>query len=92
MAMPGTISTNRYGVNVSRSPQTFTATTVAPAGAAITVTSPDWIVAPGATLEIDIEIVGQGLPGGQYFGSITLHPSSGANEITIPVAFSKTSS
>jgi subtilisin family serine protease len=89
--MPGTISTTRYGVNVSRSPQTFTATTVAPAGSTIIATSPDWSVAPGATLEIDIEIVGQALADGQYFGSITLHPSSGANEITIPVAFVKTS-
>ncbi len=92
MAMPGTISTNRYGVNVSRSPRSFTATAVAPVGATIIVTSPDWSVAPGDTLEIDIEIVGQALADGQYFGSITLHPSSGANEITIPVAFSKTSS
>ena len=85
--MPGELATTRYGLNVSGSPQTFSATTVAPAGATIIVTSPDWSVAPGATLEVDIEIVGQALADGQYFGSITLHPSSGANEITIPVAF-----
>ena len=64
---------------------------VAPEGATIVAMSPDWSVAPGATLEIDIEIVGQALADGQYFGSITLQPSSGANEITIPVAFAKTS-
>lgn len=89
--MPGTISTTRYGLNVSGSQQTFTATTVAPTGASIIVTSTDWIVAPGATLEIHVAIAGQALSDGQYFGSITLHPSSGANEITIPVAFKKTS-
>ena len=75
--MPGTISTTRYGLNVSRSRQTFTATIVAPAGATIVVTSPDWTVAPGAALEIDIEIVGPALADGQYFGSITLHPVVG---------------
>jgi subtilisin family serine protease len=89
--MPGELSTTRYGVNVSTSRQTFTATTVAPVGATIVVTSPDWSVAPGGTLEIDVAIAGQQLADGQYFGSITLHPSSGANEITIPVAFMKSS-
>jgi len=89
--MPGELATARYGLNVSGSRQMFSATTVSPAGATIVVTSPDWSVAPGATLEIDIEIVAEALADGQYFGSITLHPMSGANEITIPVAFTKTS-
>jgi subtilisin family serine protease len=89
--MPGTISATRYGVNVSGSSQAFTATTVAPTGASIIVTSTDWAVAPGATLEIHIAIDGQRLADGQYFGIVTLHPSSGANEITIPVAFFKAS-
>ena len=88
--MPGEIATSRYGLNVSRSRQTFTATTVAPAGATIVVTSPDGASRP-AEVRMNIEIVGQALANGQYFGSITLHPSSGANEITIPVAFLKTS-
>ena len=91
VAMPGTISTTRFGLNVTKYRQTFTATVVASAGATIIVSSPDWSVAPGTALEIDITIVGQALPDGQYFGSITLHPSSGANEISIPVAFEKTS-
>ena len=88
--VPGVVSTTRFGRNVSGSPQTFSARVVAPTGATIDVTSPDWSVAPGETLEIDVAVNARDLPGGQYFGSITLHPMSGANEIFIPVAFMKT--
>lgn len=88
--MQGVVSTTRFGRNVSGSPQTFSASAVAPAGATIDVTSPHWSVAPGETLEIDVAVNAQDLAGGQYFGSITLHPMSSANEIFIPVAFIKT--
>jgi subtilisin family serine protease len=89
--MPGEVSTTRYGRNVSGSPQTFSASTTAPAGAAIVVTSPDWSVAPGGVLEIDVTISGEDLADGQYFASITIHAASSANPIFIPVAFVKTS-
>jgi hypothetical protein len=88
--MPGALSTTRYGRNVSGSPQAFSPTAVAPAGATIAVTSPDWSVAPGATLEIHVAISGEDLAAGQYFGSVTLDPGSNATEIFIPVAFLKT--
>ena len=88
--MPGEISTTRYGLNVSGSSQTFSASTVAPPGASIDVTSPNWTVAGGGTLELDVMISGDDLADGQYFGSIKLDPESNATEIFIPVAFIKT--
>lgn len=91
MDISRTLSTVRSGKNVSGSPQTFTASVVAPTGATITVTSPNWSVAPGGTLEANVEIDGGGLPDGQYFGSITLTPASTANRVFLPVAFVKTS-
>lgn len=91
IGIPDGLSTTRYGLNVSGSPQTFSSTAVAPSGATIEVTSPDWSVAPGATLEVDVAIGGEDLADGQYFGSITLDPASNATEIFIPVAFTKTS-
>ena len=90
--MSGSVSTTRYGRNVSGSTQTFSAITAAPAGATIVVTSPDWSVAPGGTLEVEVTIDGNDLADGQYFGSITLDPMSNANEVFIPVAFNRTSS
>jgi subtilisin family serine protease len=89
--MPGQLSTTRHGLNVSGSGQTFTASAVAPAGATIIVTSPNWSVAPGGTLEVVVSIDGEDLADGQYFGGITLDPVSSAHEIFIPVAFLKTS-
>jgi subtilisin family serine protease len=87
--MTTAVAVTRYGKNVSGSAQTFSASISAPAGATIAVTSPDWSVATGGTLEIDVAIIGERLAEGQYFGSITLHPASGANEIYIPVAFAR---
>ncbi len=87
----GELSTTRYGRNVSGSPQTFSANATAPAGATITVTSPDWRVEPGGTLEIRVRIEAGGLAAGQYFGGITLDPASSAHEIFLPVAFTTTS-
>jgi subtilisin family serine protease len=88
--MPGDISTKRFGVNVSGSSQTFSVSTTAPAGASIDVTSPNWTVAAGGTLELDVTISGEDLADGQYFGSILLHPASGATDVYMPVAFVKT--
>ena len=87
--MPGQLTTTRSGVNVSGETQTFTATTTVPNGARIRVNSPNWTVAPGGTLQLRITIIGADLPEGQYFGSITLVPSSG-NQVFIPVAFVRT--
>ena len=87
--MPGQLSTTRWGVNVSGATQTFTASTSAPAGGRIRVTSPNWTVAPGGTLQLRITINGTDLAEGQYFGSITLAPTSG-NQVFIPVAFVRT--
>ena len=60
---------------------------MAPMGATITVTSPDWRVEPGGTLEIDVRIDGRDLAEGQSFGGLTLDPDSTAHEIFLPVAF-----
>ena len=87
--MPGELSTTRWGLNVSGQTQAFTATTSAPAGGRIRVTSPNWTVAPGGTLQLRITINGTDLPEGQYFGNITLVPTSG-NQVFIPVAFVRT--
>jgi subtilisin family serine protease len=87
----GELATARYGRNVSGSAQTFSASVTAPVGATITVTSPDWRVEPGETLEIDVRINASGLAEGQYFGGITLEPASTAHEIFLPVAFTRMS-
>ncbi len=87
--MPGEVSTTRYGLNVTGFPLTFTASTSAPAGAAIEVTSPDWAVPVGGTLQIDVTISGVDLADGQYFGSITLDAGSFKNDVFIPVAWIK---
>ena len=87
----GELVTARYGRNVSGSAQTFSASVTAPMGATITVTSPDWRVEPGGTLEIDVRIDGGDLAEGQYFGGITLDPASTAHEIFLPVAFTTAS-
>ena len=88
----GELFTARYGRNVSGSAQTFSASVTAPVGATITVTSPDWRVDPGGTLEIEVRIDGGDLAEGQYFGGITLDPASTAHEIFLPVAFTTASS
>jgi hypothetical protein len=88
----GQLFTARYGRNVSGSTQTFSASVTAPAGATITVTSPDWRVESGGTLEIEVRIDVSGLAEGQYFGGITLDPASTAHEIFLPVAFTTASS
>ena len=87
----GELVTSRYGRNVSGSAQTFSASVTAPAGATITVTSPDWRVESGGTLEIEVQIDASGLAEGQYFGGITLDPASTAHEIFLPVAFTTAS-
>ena len=87
----GELFTARYGRNVSGSAQTFSASVTAPVGATITVTSPDWRVEPGGTLEIEVRIDGGDLAEGQYFGGITLDPASTAHEIFLPVAFTTAS-
>ena len=55
------------------------------------MTSPDWRVDPGGTLEIEVRIDGGDLAEGQYFGGITLDPASTAHQIFLPVAFTTAS-
>ncbi|MEO8424351.1 MAG: S8 family serine peptidase [Actinomycetota bacterium] len=84
--MPGDISTTRFGKNVTGSWQTFTVSSTAPPGVTIDVTSPNWTVGPGGTLEIHVTISGMGLANGQYFGGITLHAATSTTGVFIPVA------
>jgi subtilisin family serine protease len=88
----GSISTQRTATNVSGDNQVFRVTTVAPAGATITVGTDNGNinVAAGATFTFPITIDGPTLAPGQYFGRITLDPQKkDATPVTIPVAFTK---
>ena len=90
--MSGTISTTRTGINVSGQNQVLKVTTSAPAGATITVGSNNGSiqVKAGDSVTFPVTISAASLANGQYFGRITLDPNkSGANAVTIPVAFLK---
>ncbi len=88
--MPGMITTTRTAVNVSGSKQKFTANVEAPSGASITVQPHSFSVNKGGSFTFSVTIDGTGLAEGQYFGRIDLVPQSGANKVTLPVAFLKT--
>jgi predicted RNA-binding Zn ribbon-like protein len=90
--MSGTISTTRTAINVSGQNQVLKVTTSAPAGATITVGANNGSVQvkAGDSVTFPITISAASLANGQYFGRITLDPNkSGANAVTIPVAFVK---
>jgi hypothetical protein len=89
--MPGMISTSRTGLNVSGRNLSFEVVTEEPAGADISVSPNSFTVKKGKTVTLSITIDGTGLAPGQYFGRITLAPlTSGANPVTMPVAFNVT--
>jgi subtilisin family serine protease len=90
--MSGTISTTRTAINVSGQNQVLKVSTSAPAGATITVgaNNASIQVKAGDSVRFPITISAPSLANGQYFGRITLDPNkSGANAVTIPVAFVK---
>jgi hypothetical protein len=89
--MPGVISTSRTGLNVSGGNLHYSVSTEAPAGASISVTPSSFTVKKNQSVTLSITIDGTGLAEGQYFGRITLTPTTpGANPVTMPVAFLKT--
>lgn len=88
--MPGTLTTHRTAVNVSSTDRSFHTTTVAPAGASITVTPSTFGIDSGQSRTLTITINGENLAPGQYFGKITLTSTGGATPVVIPVAFVKT--
>ncbi|MFL5949221.1 MAG: S8 family serine peptidase [Gaiellaceae bacterium] len=89
--MSGEISTERTAINVSGQNQLLKVSTVAPAGASITVgkNNGNLNVKADNSITFPITISAPTLANGQYFGSIKLVPQGGANSIYIPVAFVK---
>jgi hypothetical protein len=89
--MPGVISTSRTGLNVSGGNLHYSVSTEAPAGASISVSPSSFTVKKNNSITLSITIDGTALAEGQYFGRITLTPTTpGANPVTMPVAFLKT--
>jgi subtilisin family serine protease len=90
----GSITTQRTAINVTGQNQVLKVSTVAPAGATITVgtNNGNLSVKAGGSITFPITINGPTLASGQYFGRITLDPQKpGATTVTIPVAFVKKS-
>jgi hypothetical protein len=89
--MPGVVSTSRTGLNVSGRNLNFSVLIDEPSGADISVSPTSFTVKKNQSITLSITIDGTGLPAGQYFGRITLNPNtSGANAVTLPVAFNVT--
>ena len=88
--MSGQLTTTRTAINVSGANQKLSVSIHQPAGTSITVNgkNKDIRVAAGASVTFSITISAPFAANGQYFGRITLTPSSG-NAVTIPVAFNK---
>jgi subtilase family protein/PA domain-containing protein/fibronectin type III domain protein len=88
--MSGQLTTTRTAVNVSGVDQRLHVSVDQPAGTAITVNgkNKDIKIDAGASVTFSITISAPFAANGQYFGRITLTPSSG-NAVTIPVAFNK---
>jgi hypothetical protein len=88
-AFTGVITTKRTLVNVSGEEQPVRVSTES-TGGTIDVSPKNPSLHPGEPTTITITIHGETLPDGQYFGQITLDPQKpGANDIVIPVAFTK---
>src|SRR4051812_3404563 len=90
--MAGEITTKRTAINVSGKNQKLRVTTVAPAGASITVgnNNEDIEIRKDESGSFNIKISAPSLPNGQYFGQITLDPvRTPSNPVVIPVAFAK---
>jgi hypothetical protein len=87
----GDLVTERTAINVSSKKQNLAVQITEPAGVTITVGNKnhDLHIAKGGTLTFPIEISAPDVANGQYFARINLVPASGANQVTIPVAFVK---
>jgi subtilisin family serine protease len=95
--MPGVLTTQRTGINVSGRPQTLDIQTSMPAGVAILVgnnndpsNAKPLHVGAGGSVTFGVKIDATNVANGQYFGWIKLVPESGANAVFMPVAFVKT--
>jgi subtilisin family serine protease len=94
--MPGVLTTQRTGINVSGRPQTLDVQTSMPSGVTILVgnnndpSNPKPLhVGAGGSVTFGVEIDATNVANGQYFGWIKLVPESGANAVFMPVAFVK---
>jgi subtilisin family serine protease len=91
--MSGSISTHRTAINVSGKKQVFDVQITEPAGVTITVGNDNHTlqIDKDGTLTFPISIDAPSVANGQYQGRIDLVPNkgSGANKVTIPVAFVK---
>jgi hypothetical protein len=86
----GSVTTTRRALNISGGTRSFTVHTSAPAGGSISVSPSSFTLQNGQSAVLTITIEGAALaPNTQYFGSITLDASGGANDVFIPVAFFK---
>jgi subtilisin family serine protease len=89
--MSGSITTNRTAINVSGRNQNLAVEISEPAGVDIVVgkKNKNLHVEKDGTLTFPIAISAPTVATGQYFGSITLEPQNGGNNVYIPVAFVK---
>jgi subtilisin family serine protease len=94
--MPGVLTTQRTGINVSGRPQTLDVQTSMPAGVTILVGSNNdpsnpkpLHVGAGGSVTFGVKIDATNVADGQYFGWIKLVPESAANAVFMPVAFVK---
>jgi hypothetical protein len=87
----GDLTTQRTAINVSGKRQYLDVNITQPAGVTITVGNRNHPlrVNRDATLTFPIKISAPDVANGQYFARINLVPQSGANTVTIPVAFVK---
>jgi Subtilase family/PA domain/Fibronectin type-III domain len=87
----GDLVTHRTAINVSGHKQNLAVPITQPAGVTITVGNKnhDLHIGKGATKTFTIDISAPDIANGQYFARINLVPASGANTVTIPVAFVK---
>jgi subtilisin family serine protease len=87
----GELTTHRTAINVSGAKQTLKVHITEPKGVKITVGSANkpLTFAQDATMSFPITISAPDIKKGQYFARIDLVPQSGANAVTIPIAFVK---
>ena len=87
--MTGSITTSRTAINVSGKKQTMEVHVSQPAGVMITVGNKNkkLQIPKNGSLTFPITISAPEVANGQYFGSITLVPAQGGNNVYIPVAF-----
>ena len=87
--MPGEITVTRTATNSGTTTRKWSVHLTQPASGTISVSPRSFRLAPGESAELTITISAPTGPSGQYFGQVTLVPTSG-NALHLPVAFNRT--